>query len=122
MKKFITRRVLIKQTATACAVAALPVSILLTKKTALAKSAIEHKVNIGGFTFDIETLLVKVGDTVKWVNNDIVPHTATAKDRSWDTGLISPGNQASITIIAGMSAEYFCEYHPMMVAEIIVKS
>ena len=31
-------------------------------------------------------LTVAVGDTVEWVNRDLVPHTATAQSREWDPG------------------------------------
>ena len=122
MKKLITRRVLIKQTATACAVAVLPYSLFLSLQAAQASDIKEHEVIINDFQFAIASLPVKLGDKVTWVNKDIVPHTATAKDRSWDTGLIAPGEQVSITITAGMSEEYFCEYHPMMVASIRMKT
>ena len=38
-----------------------------------------HTVLIKGFKFVPEQLEVEAGDTVIWKNEDIVPHTATAK-------------------------------------------
>lgn len=32
-----------------------------------------------------ETLTVNPGDTVRWVNRDFFPHTATAQDKSLDS-------------------------------------
>lgn len=116
------RRTFFKQTATACAVAVLPFSIFFAKQTAIAKSAIMHEVTIVDFEFSIDALSVKVGDTIKWVNSDIVPHTATAKDASWDTGLIEAGGQATIIVTEKFSSKYYCEYHPMMTASILVKN
>ncbi len=81
-----------------------------------------HGVEISDFTFSIEMLAVRVGDRIVWVNNDIVPHTATAKDRSWDTGLIAPDASAILTVTAGMTTAYFCEYHPVMVAQIVLEA
>ncbi len=77
----------------------------------------EHRIEIANFVFSTGVLIVKPGDKVTWTNNDIVPHTATAKDRAWDTGLIEPGESATIVVNADMTESYFCEYHPSMIAE-----
>ena len=37
-----------------------------------------HTVKIEGMAFVPATLEVSVGDTVEWINEDLVPHTATA--------------------------------------------
>ncbi len=115
-----SRRTFIKQTIAASAAVVLPTSLLSQTSIAYTNhsSSGQHTVLIEGSHFVTKSLPVKVGDTVTWVNKDIVPHTATAKDRSWDTGLIKSGGRASITISAGMTTEYFCEYHPVMVASI----
>jgi len=44
-----------------------------------------HIVDISDLTFSPQSLEVKVGDTITWVNNDFIPHTATAVDKSWDS-------------------------------------
>ena len=38
-----------------------------------------HTVAIDGVKFDPETIAVKAGDTVVWVNQDPVPHTVTSQ-------------------------------------------
>ena len=71
---------------------------------------------IARFRFTPDPLVVRPGDTVTWINRDIVPHTVTAVDESWDTGEIAPGSEGSIVVTAGLSADYFCRFHPSMKA------
>jgi len=75
-----------------------------------------HHVEIAEFKYEPAMLEVDVGDTITWTNIDIVPHTATAKDGSWDTGSLAQGESASITVTESMSTEYICAFHPGMKA------
>jgi len=61
----------------------------------------------------------RVGDTIVWTNNDIVAHTATARDKSWDYNIL-PKKTASMTVTKAGDVEYFCRYHPNMVGRIKV--
>lgn len=79
-----------------------------------------HTVTIKKFEYVPGALSVRAGDTIDWVNEDIVPHTATARDRSWDTGEIKPGESATIPITEVFSPEYFCVYHPMMEGSVVL--
>ena len=54
-------------------------------KQVIAESS-THVIEIHKMKFQAGMLNVKIGDTVTWVNKDIVPHTATANDKSWDSG------------------------------------
>ena len=51
-----------------------------------------------GFKFAPDVQSAKTGDRITWVNNDIVPHTATALDKSWDTGTIPKGGSKTVTV------------------------
>lgn len=75
---------------------------------------LDHVIVIEKFQFVSDAGPILPGDTVMWINRDIVPHTATAADESWDTGNIAPGEQKAIRITAGLSPGYFCRFHPMM--------
>jgi len=44
-----------------------------------------HIIEIRDFVFSPISVEVKAGDTITWTNFDIVPHTATAIDHSWDS-------------------------------------
>ena len=70
------------------------------------------------FEFVPAVLQVSAGDRIVWTNFDIVPHTATAKDESWDTGKLDKGEHAEILVTADFAGGYFCRYHPSMEAEI----
>jgi len=73
-------------------------------------------VEIRGFKFVPQRPALAPGDIVVWINKDIVPHTVTAKDGSWDSDLIEVGKQWTTKITRGMATDYFCAYHPMMKA------
>ena len=55
----------------------------------------------------------KVGDTIVWVNNDTVQHTATARDGSFDVRL-QPGKKGRTVLRKAGSLAVYCIYHPMM--------
>ena len=65
-------------------------------------------------------VIVQVGDTLEWVNKDIVAHTATAKDRSWDVNVL-PGKTGRRVMTTPGTLAYFCRYHPNMTGEIVVE-
>lgn len=56
---------------------------------------------------------VKVGDTILWVNKDTVPHTATARDRSFDVR-VQQGQSASMVVKKAGNIAFYCIYHPAM--------
>ena len=73
-------------------------------------------IEIHNLTFAPEMPAVEVGDVVVWINQDIVPHTVTATDESWDSGLIESGDRWETVVTAGMVEEYYCQFHPSMIA------
>ena len=56
---------------------------------------------------------VKVGDTIVWQNRDSVPHTVTARDKSFDVR-ISPHQNASMTLTKAGSIPFYCIFHVQM--------
>jgi len=84
-----------------------------------AAESTEHVVEIKGFEFSPKTLSLKKGDTVKFINLDIVPHTATAYNESFDTGELKKDEFAVITVESDELVRYFCIYHPAMQAELL---
>ena len=75
-----------------------------------------YTVVISQFAFIPDTLEVSVGDTIVWVNEDIVPHTATAAD--WDSGRMNGGESWSLEVRAPGSIDYACRFHPTMQARL----
>ncbi|MBL1421861.1 MAG: cupredoxin domain-containing protein [Alphaproteobacteria bacterium] len=80
-----------------------------------------HQIKISNFEFEPTILNVEIGDVVIWMNIDIAPHTATARDKSWSTKTLKKGEQQEIIISKDMSLDYFCRFHPMMKATLTLK-
>lgn len=73
-----------------------------------------EKVDIVEFTYQPDPVVVQVGGKVIWQNQDTAPHTATADDGSFDTGVIEKGKIGSETFKKAGTYTYFCEIHPTM--------
>lgn len=82
----------------------------------------EHQIEITGFLFVPETIDAKPGDTITWINRDIVPHTATGSDASWDTGTINKDESKSIVLSSEMDSSYLCRFHPSMKGSVVETS
>jgi plastocyanin len=77
-------------------------------------------VAITGNRFTPGTITIAVGGTITWTNNDAVPHTVTADDGSFDSGLMRRGGTWSKTFTAPGTYTYFCSLHPEMTATVVV--
>lgn len=64
---------------------------------------------------------VVVGTTVEWTNRDPLPHSVTAVDRSFNSGLIQPGKTYRHTFTRVGTFNFFCMPHPFMKGTIIVR-
>ena len=62
---------------------------------------------------------LKVGDVIIWVNRDTVPHTATARDRSFDVR-VNQGQMVRMTLKKAGTFSIYCIYHPAMRATMTV--
>jgi plastocyanin len=83
--------------------------------------AASHIVRIEGMKFQPERLEVRAGDTVTWVNADMVPHTVTAAARSIDSGSIAPKAKWTRVIRGRGEIDYVCRFHPTMKGTLVVK-
>lgn len=93
---------------------ALASATTLTLSARADEAPVVHEVTIKRFTYEPEHLQVRVGDSIRWTNLDIAPHTASADELSWDTGELKKGESAEIVITDGMELKYFCVFHPHM--------
>ncbi|HJR62605.1 MAG TPA: cupredoxin family copper-binding protein [Gemmatimonadaceae bacterium] len=66
-------------------------------------------------------LEISAGTTIRWKNEDQVPHTVTADDGSWNSGLIAPGATWSRTFDEAGSFGYHCTPHPFMKGAVVVR-
>jgi plastocyanin len=77
-------------------------------------------VEIHDHTFDLAQLNVAPGTTVTFVNNDTEPHTATADNGLFDTGVLEPGSSFDVFFDGSGTVTYHCELHPDMQGSIVV--
>lgn len=93
-----------------------------TSAAPLAKRAVT--VDIGDFKFKPETIKVKRGGTVTFVNTDKAPHTAQTdinpKTAEFDTGRLAKGEMKGVKLQETGSFSYFCAYHRFMEATVEV--
>lgn len=89
---------------------------------AAANAPSTHTVEIRGMEFHPTVLTVAVGDTIVWINRDIVPHTATARGRvRWDTGSLPQGGSGRFVTTHAGTLRYTCTFHPTMHGKLIIK-
>ena len=77
-------------------------------------------VEIGNNTFNPAQLHVAPGTTVTFVNNDTVPHTATADNGAFDTKELPPGYSMDVFLDGEGTVPYHDELHPDMKGSIVV--
>jgi plastocyanin len=64
---------------------------------------------------------IAVGTTIEWKNEDPVPHTVTADDVSFDSGMIDGGQVWRYTFTRPGTYSFHCTPHPFMKGTIVVK-
>src|SRR5918998_2608464 len=77
-------------------------------------------VDISNHAFNPAQLNVAPGTTVRFVNNDPEPHTATADNGLFDTGILQPGSSFDVLLDGSGTVTYHCELHPHMQGSIVV--
>jgi plastocyanin len=81
-------------------------------------------VAIRNFAFFPDTVRVRPGTEVTWVNceTDVQDfHTSTSSTGAWDSGALNRGEVFSRSFGAAGAFEYFCEPHPFMRGAVIVQ-
>lgn len=87
-----------------------------TNTTAGAKT-----IEIKNFAYAPGTLTVKAGEKVNVVNMDAAGHTVTADDGSFDTGILSQGEDGTFTAPTTPGTYTFhCTPHPSITGTLIV--
>lgn len=85
-----------------------------------ARAQTTHTVTIKNMAFTPASLTIAPGDTVTWVNEDRVRHSAEDLNGAFDTGLLSNGQSASLTFGGSGSFNYRCGPHANMRGSITV--
>ncbi|MGZ3410060.1 MAG: cupredoxin domain-containing protein [Xanthobacteraceae bacterium] len=77
-------------------------------------------VTIDNFSFSPETLTIKLGTKVTFVNHDDIPHTVVAVDKTFKSKALDTDDSFEFTFTTAGDIDYFCSLHPHMKAKIIV--
>ena len=99
----------------------IPALLALLAVPALAASATPapHAVTIANMAFGATPQGLRVGDTIEWVNNDILRHSATARDGGFDVTLPPKAHVRTVLRRAG-EVKFYCRYHPGMTGALTV--
>jgi plastocyanin len=73
-----------------------------------------HQVAIEGMKFVPERSEVAVGDSITWVNHDLVPHTVTNVARKLESGTIAANGKWTYVVRRKGDVDYVCRFHPGM--------
>ncbi len=78
-------------------------------------------VRMKNFVFTPNPAVIKVGDTIQFLNDDATAHTVAADDKSWDSGNMDINATYSHTFTTAGTFTYNCAYHGFMRGTITVK-
>ncbi len=93
------------------ALAALPLTATIARADGHATA---HTVVIKDFAFTPKNIEIKAGDSITWVNEDNMRHSATDLNGAFDTGLLDQGQEATLTFAGAGKFEYRCTPHANM--------
>jgi plastocyanin len=81
----------------------------------------QTRIEIKDFSFNPQTLTVKSGEKITWINRDEEPHTVVSVQKQFKKSTALDTDQ-EFTITAGTPGTYtyFCSVHPKMTGTIVV--
>ncbi len=92
----------------------------LTVAMSATESAGKNVIHIKDFKYKPTPLHVRVGERVRFVNDDDEAHTVTASDKSFDSEGLDTGKSWDHVFTKPGTYAYFCELHPYMKATVQV--
>jgi plastocyanin len=79
-----------------------------------------HTVEIKDMKFVPDSIIVKKGDEVVFINRDIVTHCVTEEvGKAWTSSALASGE--SYLLVVTESSKYYCAIHKVMKGKIIVQ-
>ena len=113
-----------KTIALLCAISCLNLSAFALAgdmKDANSTNSKQNTIEIKDFAFNPQTITVKSGQTITWINRDEEPHTVVSVEKQFKKSSALDTDQ-SFTITAGTPGTYtyFCSVHPKMTGTIVV--
>lgn len=82
----------------------------------------KNKIEIKDFAFNPQTITVKSGETITWINRDEEPHTIVSVEKQFKKSpALDTDQQYTVTAGAPGTYSYFCSVHPKMTGTIVVE-
>jgi plastocyanin len=119
MNTFITK---IKIAVLVCGITGFSViAVAAEMKDAGSSGAGQNKIEIKDFAFNPQTITVKSGEKITWINRDEEPHTVVSVEKQFKKSTaLDTDQQFTITAGAPGTYTYFCSVHPKMTGTIVV--
>jgi plastocyanin len=70
--------------------------------------------------FDLADVAVEPGSSITWINEGSEPHTVTADNGLFDSGVLNPGESYTVWLEGAGTVTYHCTIHPSMTGSIVV--
>jgi plastocyanin len=80
-----------------------------------------HTVLIEGMAFRPAAMTVSAGDSVVWINKDLVPHAAATEGAGFDSKVLGFNESFTHVFAASGDFEYVCPFHPTMRGHVQVR-
>jgi plastocyanin len=97
-----------------------PIVAALTLAASVSARAATIQITMENLVIAPAQVTAKVGDTIEWINKDILAHTATARNGDWDV-MLPPKKNGTLVLKKAGSIEYYCRFHPNMKATLTVE-
>jgi plastocyanin len=115
-----------KRTALLCGISFLNLALFAIagemKDAEGADAATKNRIEIKDFHFTPQTLTVKSGETITWINRDEEPHTVVSVEKQFKKSPpLDTDQEFTITAAAPGTYTYFCSVHPKMTGTIVVE-
>src|SRR5256885_9894997 len=96
-----------------------PIVAALTLAMPVSADAATVQITMENLVISPAETSAKVGDTIEWINKDILAHTATARNGDWDVTM-PPKQTVTLVLKKAGTVDYYCRFHPNMKATLSV--
>ena len=115
-----------KRTVSTLSVAALAIVLLMMAGRSKTLGATMEdnpatQVKIDNFVFSPNPVTVPVGSTIRWTNQDDIPHNVVSDDKSFKSKALDTDETFTYTFTKSGTYTYFCSIHPKMTGKIVVQ-
>jgi plastocyanin len=81
-----------------------------------------NRIEIKDFAFNPQTITVKSGEKITWINRDEEPHTIVSVEKQFKkSSALDTDQKFTVTAGAPGTYTYYCSVHPKMTGTIVVE-